>query len=444
MPQATFTFPTGFMWGTATASHQVEGNNTNNNWFYWENQPERILNGHHSGAACDWWRGRWRDDFDRAAETGQNAHRLSVEWSRIQPAPDRWNEDALDVYREMLRGLYHRGLTPLVTLHHFSDPLWLYEDGGWENPETPARFEKYVLKVVEALREFCTLWVTINEPNIYIYNGYLGHGEFPPGKNDRGAAFRVMANMLRGHALAYRAIKSIQKESRVGVAMHYRGFEPERPWLASDRRAAATLSHQMNASFFDTLLDGNLRFVLNKTRIPEAIGTQDYVGLNYYTTDLVAFNLLNPMELFTRRKSPPGAAQSQGNFIANVPSGMGHMLAWANRRYNLPIIITENGVNDSDDSLRPRYLVEHLHEVWRAVQSNIPVKGYFHWSLVDNFEWERGWTQRFGLWGLDVDTQARLRRPSVDLYAAICKENAISSEMVARYAPDSLATLFPV
>ncbi len=443
MPQATFTFPAGFLWGTATSSHQVEGSNTNNNWYFWENQPGRILNNHRSGAACDWWRGRWRDDFDRARETSQNAHRLSLEWSRIQPAPDRWNEDALDVYREMLRGLYHRGMTPVVTLHHFSDPLWLYEQGGWEHPDAPARFEAYVRKAVEALREFTTYWVTINEPNVYIYNGYLGRGEFPPGKNDRGAAFRVMVNMVRGHALAYRAIKAIQKESRVGLAMHYRGFEPAHPGLAVDRWVADGLTRNFNAAFLDALRDGRLRFILGGARIPEAVGTQDFVGLNYYTTDRVAFNLLNPMELFSKRTPPPGAPLSDGEFIAHVPAGMGRMIAWAKNRYGLPMIITENGVNDANDRLRPRYLVEHLHQVWRAIQWNWPVKGYFHWSLVDNFEWERGWTQRFGLWGLDVDTQARIRRPSVDLYAAICKENAISSETVARYAPDALEKLFP-
>lgn len=443
MPQATYTFPPGFLWGSATASHQVEGNNTNNNWYLWENQPGRILQGHRSGNACDWWRGRWRDDFDRAEECGQNAHRLSIEWSRVQPTPDRWNEDALEVYRNMLRGLHQRGMTPLVTLHHFSDPIWLYEKGGWEDPEVPALFEAYTRRVVDALREYCSLWVTINEPNVYIYNGYLGRGEFPPGKNDRGAAFRVMANMVRGHALSYRAIKSIQKESRVGLAMHYRGFDPAHPHFALDRTIAGSLHHQMNASFLDTTLDGRLRFLLASTRLPEAIGTQDFVGLNYYTSDRVAFNLLNPMELFSKRTPPPGAEQSDGGFIACTPEGIHRMLAWANARYHLPMIITENGINDETDRLRPRYLVEHLHQVWRGIQWNWPIKGYFHWSLVDNFEWERGWTQRFGLWGLDVETQARIRRPSVDLYAAICKENALSYETVARYAPAAVDRLFP-
>jgi beta-glucosidase len=132
MAEATFHYPRGFLWGTATASHQNEGQNTNNNWWAWEQQNGRIVDGHKSGAACDWWGGRWREDFDRAVEGGQNAHRLSIEWSRVQPTPDIWDENALDRYREIVRGLVERGLTPLVTLHHFSHPLWLVENGAWE------------------------------------------------------------------------------------------------------------------------------------------------------------------------------------------------------------------------------------------------------------------------------------------------------------------------
>ncbi len=217
MAQAAFHFPRGFLWGAATASHQVEGNNTNNNWWAWEQQPGRILQGQKSGLACDWWGGRWREDFDRAAQDGHNAHRLSIEWSRIQPAPDRWDENALDRYLNMLRGLSERRLTPLVTLHRFSDPLWLTEMGGWENEKAPQYFAAYVERVVEALKDYVTLWVTINEPNIYVALGYF-LGIFPPGKSDLGAALQVALNLLKGHAAAYRAIHRLQPQARVGLA----------------------------------------------------------------------------------------------------------------------------------------------------------------------------------------------------------------------------------
>ena len=143
-----------------------------------------------------------------------------------------------------------------------------------------------------------------------------------------------------------------------------------------------------------------------------------------------------------RRTYPPGAEVSASGFIANVPQGMFDALNWA-RHFHKPIFITENGIDDSEDHIRPGYLVEHLHQVWRAINFSWPIKGYYHWSLVDNFEWDRGWTQRFGLWGLDVDTQARFRRPSVDIYAAICQQNGISSDMVAKFTPKLVPKLFP-
>lgn len=441
MPQAAFHFPLGFLWGTATSSHQVEGNNANNNWAAWEAEPGRILHGHRAGLACNWWGGRWKEDFDRAAAAGQNAHRLSIEWSRIQPAPDRWDEDALDHYRLFLRGLFDRKMTPVVTLHHFTDPLWLVEQGGWENPETPQRFAAYVEKVAAALKEYATLWVTINEPNVYTYSGYL-EGSFPPGKNDQNAAFAVFANLVRGHAAAYRAIHHIQPQARVGAAINYRSFRPARPWLPLDGLTASVLHRNFNDAFPRALMNGRLDFVFRRASLPEAANTLDFIGVNYYTRDLVAFDPSKPGQFFNRRFYPAGAALSETGFIANVPAGMFEALQWA-RRFNCPILVTENGVEDARDRLRPRYLIEHIHQVWQAVNFNWPIKGYFHWSQVDNFEWERGWTQRFGLWGLDVETQARIRRPSVNLYAAICKENGLTSEMVSQYAPQIFETLFP-
>lgn len=442
MPQATYNFPAGFLWGTATAAHQVEGGNANNNWAAWEAQPGRILNGDRSKLACDWWSGRWSEDFDRAAETHQNAHRMSIEWSRIQPRPDRWDEDALDHYREMIRGMLARGLTPMITLHHFTDPLWFYEQGGWEQENAPDLFEKFAAHVVEALKEYVTLWVTINEPNVYVVSGYMGT-DFPPGKANAQAAFTVMRNLIRGHSAVYRSIKRIQKKSSIGIALNYRSLKPASPASPVDQALAKFAHNSYNESFIRTLKTGQLRFSTQRAGIPEAIGTQDFIGVNYYTRDLVQFSPLAVRDFFMKRFFPKDAALSQSGFIANVPDGMFESLKWANT-YGLPIYITENGVEDATDDLRPRYLVEHLHQVWRAINFNYPIKGYFHWSLVDNFEWERGWSQRFGLWGLDVETQTRIRRPSVDLFADICQQNAISSDLVQRYAPESFNSLFPV
>ena len=441
MPEATYHFPKGFLWGTATAAHQMEGQNANNNWADWENQPGRIVEGQKAGLACDWWGGRWQEDFQRAYDTGQNAHRLSIEWSRIQPEADRWDDKALRVYVEMVRWLVNHKMTPLVTLHHFTDPLWLVESGGWENEATPALFEKFVRHAVPVLREYVNLWVTINEPNVYIMSGWVG-GPFPPGKSNLGLAAKVVENMIKGHALAYQAIHELQPEAQVGIAINYRSLKAARSWFVLDHIPTNIQNQLYNNSFTDTLVNGKLNLVFKKVNLPEAAHTQDFIGVNYYSRDLVKFNLFNPGEMFGSRFYPKEAPLSSTGFIADIPEGLFDGLKWAHR-YNLPIIITENGVEDYKDTLRPRYTIEHLHQVWRAANFNWRIKGYFHWSLVDNFEWERGWTQRFGLWGLDVETQKRIRRPSVDMYEAICKENGISSEIVERFAPEIREKLFP-
>jgi beta-glucosidase len=441
MPEGSFIFPDGFLWGTATAAHQVEGNNTNNNWYAWENQEGKIYQGQKAGLACDWWGGKWKDDFDRAAAAGQNAHRFSVEWSRIQPEPNRWDENALEVYRSMLRGLIERNMTPMVTLHHFSDPIWVMDQGGWENDDIVTLFETFTIKVVEALKEYVTTWVTINEPNVYTQGGYMG-GEFPPGKNDLKAAYTVMRNMVRGHAAAYHAIKKIQPHARVGIAHHYRGFEPARPGFLPDQWMSSFMDRNFNKSFAVAASTGKFNFALQKENIPQAVNTQDFIGLNYYTREYIKVKPLAVKSLFYEGKYDSKSPLSETGFIALEPKGFYQALKWCNS-FGKPIIITENGVEDSKDVLRTRYLYEHLRQMWQAINYTWPIKGYFHWSLVDNFEWERGWSQRFGLWGLDVETQTRLHRPTVDAYADICRTNSISSESVKKYAPEIFHLLFP-
>ncbi len=446
MIQATYHFPRGFLWGTATASHQVEGRNENNQWWQWEQSGRTVGR---SGLACDWWGGRWREDFDRAAEAGQNAHRLSVEWSRIQPTPDHWDETALENYRLMLRGLRERGLTAMVTLHHFTDPLWLTdkhpksERGAWETEAVVPLFERYVRKTVEALKEYCTLWCTINEPNVYAVLGYVD-GSMPPGGGGLRLAIQVEANMARAHAAAYRAIHEIQPEARVGYALHYRPMVARSRWSPLDALMRRIRDDGFNTTFPSAISTGVMRSPIGSIPLPSVKGTQDYLGLNYYSVNTVWFDLLTPRELFTHGGYPKNADLSEHAALANIPRGLYDSLHWAVCLYpHTPIIVTENGIESSDDKIRPRFMAQHIHQMWRAVNFNWPVKGYFHWTLVDNFEWERAWTQRFGLWALDVETQLRTKRPSADLYAAICKENGLSTEMVRQYCPEVFDKIFP-
>ncbi len=440
MIRAVHSFPRGFLWGTATSSHQVEGDNQNSDWWLWEKEG-RVTQGQRSGRACEWWNGRWKSDLDLAAGGDQTAHRLSIEWSRIEPAENRWDDDALTYYRIIVQGILERGMIPMVTLHHFTNPIWLAERGGWENPEVSVLFERYVRRVAEALGDLVGLWVTINEPNAYATLAYV-RGEFPPGIRSLSRARIVMHHLTKAHALAYRALHEVDPGCMVGLAHLYRGFKPARRGNLLDAWSARMRFQAFNEAFPRAVTDGKLRLIGQRIRVPEAAGTQDFFGLNYYTSEKVWFDPRNLMELFGRGGYAPDADLSPMGFIAIEPNGLWDALRWA-RGFGLPIYITENGIEDHRDHVRPRYLAGHLKQVWRAANANWRIRGYFHWTLVDNFEWDRGWTQRFGLYALDVQTMDRHKRPSADFFREICEANALSSEMVGRYAPEAFNALFP-
>lgn len=224
MDSATYNFPPHFLWGTASAAHQVEGHQ-HNNWSVWEQgDTGRVWADRPSGAACDWWNNAERD-FDLAAHLGTNAHRMSVEWSRIEPEPGQWDEFALGRYREMLNALIARGIQPMVTLHHFTNPLWIEEQGAWTSDKTPEYFERYVDKVVSALGDLVSFWCTINEPLVYATQVYLG-ALWPPAEVNLAKMVSSVKHMLIAHARAYYAIKNRQPHARVGLAAHQIGLRP--------------------------------------------------------------------------------------------------------------------------------------------------------------------------------------------------------------------------
>ncbi len=440
MPEATFHFPTDFKWGVATAAHQVEGNNTNNDWWAWEQQEGHIKDGHKSGLACNWWENA-EADFDRAAELGLNALRLSVEWSRIEPRAGEFDDSALERYGQMLRGLRERNIEPMVTLHHFTNPCWLTERGGWENPESISLFARFVRRVVESLGEHCDLWCTINEPNVYGYMGYL-EGVFLPGESDFQAAMRVIRHLLAGHAAAYREIHALQSQARVGFAHNMRIFDPYTPHSLPDRRVARMVDKVYNQDILTTLTKGRWTLPLGLGLAWKLRHTLDWIGLNYHTRDLVTFDYTQSQTLFSRRLHADDAELLDGGYGEFYPRGMFRSLQRL-ARLGLPIYVTENGIPDDDDDQRPRYLLTHLHQMWHAIQLCYPVMGYYHWTLVDNFEWAEGWTLRFGLFALDPETQARTSRRSADLYADVIRANGITPRIIDTYAPERRAELLP-
>jgi beta-glucosidase len=439
----TLQFPDEFLWGTATSAHQVEGNNTNNQWWGWEQLPGKIWHGDRSGLACDWWRAA-EQDFAIMQELHLNTHRLSVEWSRIEPRVGEFDHAAIDRYRAMLGDLRDRGIRPMVTLHHFTNPLWLERAGGWENPEVVTRFQHYVRFTAAALSDLCDLWLTINEPLVYVAQGWF-RGIWPPEKPSSPGAVRVYRHMLLAHAAGYRALHAVQPQAAVGAALAIRHFQPSDPAKRLDRLAAGIKRYLGDDIWLHSIRDGRVRFPLGVGEYHHDLaGSMDFIGVNYYTSDLVRFSP-DPRRLFGEEHYALGAEVSdsgwRGIYSQLAPEGLYQVIRSLNA-YGVPIYITENGLPDRDDDQRPRWLLAHLAQVQRAVAAGSDVRGYYHWTFTDNFEWSEGWGLRFGLVDLDPATQQRRVRPSGYMMGQIAYANGINRDLVVRYAPELSSQLF--
>jgi beta-glucosidase len=447
--QNVLRFPEGFRWGCATAAHQVEGGNTNNDWYAWEQAEGHIHGGQKSDRACDWWRDA-EADLRLAAQMGQNAHRLSVEWSRIEPREGLWDDAAIDRYRAILRFMRDNGIEPMVTLHHFTTPLWLVERGGWENPATISLFERFAGKVARALGEYCDLWITLNEPLNYALLGWLSgaprdrmhaQNSFPPGKHDLFLMLKVVENLFRGHGAAYHALHREQPHAQVGVGNNMPFVAPLNDKSLLDRLAAVQPARLLTWSGIEASVRGRIPRLIGWRHVKELENTSDFIGVQYYQRVTIAFDAASIGTLFSRQVVSPGAELSDLNFSEVYPQGLYHLLR-RTARYGKPIYITENGIPDADDDRRPAFLIAHLWQIWKALRDGVPVKGYFHWTLTDNFEWAEGWNLRFGLIKLDPHTQAREMRRSAALYGEMCKSNALSADTVQLYAPELTSEVF--
>ncbi len=445
--QRILRFPEGFLWGTATSSYQYEGGNTNNQWYRWEQQGH-LRAGERCDKAANWWE-RAESDFALAEQMGHNALRLSLEWSRIEPGEGQWDGGAIDRYRAMLADLHNRRLKPMVTLHHFTEPLWFADRGGFANEDNIRFFVRYVTHVVQNLHDLCDFWLTINEPNVYVALGYV-LGSYPPGKHDLACAKRVIRNLLQAHVEAFYAIRRLQPEAQIGYCLDYRLFDPARAYSPLDRGLA-----WLHQTFFvwatlQAAETGRFTFPLNMLIAPiaYAAGTRDYHGVNYYTREMVRFNLTVPSEMFVQRYALPGSVYSdpgRDNGLEEIyPDGLYRVLKsiYQRTRGNKPVYITENGLRDAADSRRPQALLEHLAMMHRAISEGVPVGGYLHWTLVDDFNWTEGWEARLGLFAMDPLTQERIPRRSSFLYSEICRANAITGDIVERYAPQVMDRIF--
>jgi beta-glucosidase len=428
-PELYLRFPKDFLWGVSTAAHQVEGGNSNQ-WSDWE-LAGRIKSGDQCGKACDWWENAERD-FDIARDLGIKALRLSLEWSRIEPEEGCFDPAALQRYRQMLEGLHQRGIEPIVCLHHFTHPKWFEQRGAFLQADSPRLFERFTREVARTVGDLCRLWVTFNEPNVYAACGYV-LGEFPPGHKGRLLdALRVNRIQARAHVLAYRALHELVPGAMVGWAQHYVVFEAV-PGVAN-RWVAKLLDRLFNHTFFDLIETGRLGFpfgLLNH-RDDEAKGCCDFVGLNVYSRFHVAFDFRNASTFFANIFVP--------EHVEAYPQAMTDAVKRA-ARLGKPIYIMENGVPDAEDQIRPWLIVNVLRELHGLIAQNYDIRGYLHWTLTDNFEWNEGWTLRFGLVALDPETQQRTMRNSAKLFSEIVRGNGLPGPLSDECPP--LSTVLP-
>ena len=402
-------FPENFIWGAAAAAYQVEGSNSNADWWPWEKQVGKES----SGEACRHY-DLYEQDFDLSKKLNHKAHRLSIEWSRIEPEEGKFSEKELKHYLDVVLALRARGIEPIVTLHHFTNPIWFSASGNWEDKKSVARFQRYCEVVVRTLAQHVRYWITINEPTIYLSHAYI-LGWWPPQKKSYRSAWAVEKNMVAGHIEAYRLIHKIYRElslaqPAVSISHHISSMLPCNSDL-KNRWAARFRNYWFNFRILDEIMSRK---------------AMDFIGINYYSRQVVHLKKWGIRNLIEDVCSENHHSVKK-NFLGwdVYPEGL-HQLLLQLKKYDLPIMITENGICEADDNLRWEFLQEHLKSIHQAMQKGVKVTGYLYWSLLDNFEWAHGYGPRFGLIEMDYATQKRTIRESAKKYAEVCKTGVLN------------------
>lgn len=367
-------FPKNFYWGTAMSAYQVEGG-IKNDWSVAGRKFD-------AGQACDHYH-RFESDFDLAKQMNNNAHRFSIEWARIEPEQGKFDQKEIEHYRKVIVALRERGLEPFVTLYHWTLPIWFAEKGGWLNKDAPKYFERFVEKVVSEYKDLVKFWITLNEPNIYVFFSFFA-GIWPPFKKSWFKSRKAFKQLTETHKKAYQIIHKISSDAKVGIAYQ--------------KGNSIIVNYEWIYKFLESIKNN-----------------QDFIGLDYYVG---TFTGSLWQKIFQRK---------QGLTDLNwqiYPKGIYYALKDLKKKYNKPIYITENGLADAKDEKRAKFIIEHLRWVHKAIKEGVDVRGYFHWSLMDNFEWAMRFAPRFGLIGIDYNHNLkRIPRQSSKIYAEICKNN---------------------
>lgn len=386
-------FPDDFLWGTATAAHQIEGGNWNNDWWAWEHTPGTPCV-EPSGDACDSWL-RWRQDVDLVAEMGLGTYRFSIEWSRIEPEEGEWSAATVAHYRGICEALRARGIEPTVTFHHFTTPRWVSARGGWEDPATADRFARFCRRTAGELGDVLGRACTINEPNVVATVGWL-LGQFPPGKHDRELRHRVNGIFVDAHRKAVEAIRAAAPGVPVGLTLSMSDFQV----VAGGEARRDHYRQGMEDVFLD------------------AVEGDDFLGIQTYSR---------------QRIGPEGTLGPEPG-VPVLPMGYEYWpdaleatirRAWDYTGGQVPLLVTENGIGTDDDAQRIAYVRSALEGVARCLADGIDVRGYTYWSLLDNFEWAFGYGPRFGLIEVDRQTFVRTPKPSAKWFAEVARTNAL-------------------
>jgi beta-glucosidase len=405
--------PRTFLWGVATSAFQLEGS-PSADWTSWDRtldgRPE--ITNHYSF---------YREDLALLRDIGVNAYRFSIEWSRMQSREGTWDKEAIDHYQEVVTILRNYNIEPMVTLHHFTHPSWFMKKYPWHEDRSVDKFLEYVEKILSVLREV-RFWITFNEPYILVLGGYF-EGCMPPAIKDVSLGIRALTNILRAHASAYDLIHSMCPGAQVSVAHNMAALAPWKRWNPMDKILARIAKYFYNHSMLDAFLSGTLRVKFpfrEERRIAVPVkGKLDFFGVNYYTRIHLRFNPFKKMGVEMRHLDIDGFGLTDMGWEIH-PKGLDKVLRDASR-LNVPLIITENGIATRDSQKKITFLRDHIDAVEHCIRTGIDIRGYFYWSLIDNYEWLQGLDAHFGLYRVDFDTLRRTPTNAASYYSYIIK-----------------------
>jgi beta-glucosidase len=383
-------FPDGFLWGASTSAMQVEGGIENNDWA----EAVRLSRTPPIGKACDFYT-RYESDLDIAKNLHLNAFRFSIEWSRIEPEEGKFDEIELEHYRQLVRAVRARGMEPFVTLWHFSLPLWFVTSGAFRRSDAPEIFARYSDKVARALGRDVTFYLTMNEPMVWLGEHGKIMGASPGFWPNPVAGMRTFSQLVRSHIAAFKALRRVDHHTQIGIAKHNFSL--------------------VGSNMFGKIIASLLRGFWNRRFFNEIRPYQDFIGIQFY------------QRIFFWQTEEERAAARRSDIGWQMHPHAIYDVIMEARHYKKPIYITESGVADAKDQYRSWFITESLNAIHRSIENGADVRGYFHWSLLDNYEFTKAYTMRFGLVAVNHDTQERTVRESAKMYGEVAKTNTLSS-----------------